>query len=107
MVSQDFVKVGNVGDLKPGEMKLVRMANERVLLCNFEGTYYAVDSVCTHENGRLNRGLFYKSEVACPLHGASFDVRTGKVITPPAVKGLTVYPVKVEGDDIFIGPAPH
>jgi 3-phenylpropionate/trans-cinnamate dioxygenase ferredoxin subunit len=87
-------------------MKLVRMANERVLLCNFDGTYYAVDSVCTHENGRLHRGLFYKSEVVCPLHGASFDVRTGEVITPPAPKGLTVYPVKVEGGDIFIGPAP-
>ena len=106
-MSQDFVKVANVADLKPGEMKLVRMASERVLLCNFEGTYYAVDNACTHENGRLNRGQFFKSEVACPLHGASFDVRTGAVITPPASKGLKVYPVKVEGDDIFIGPAPQ
>jgi glycine betaine catabolism B len=106
MIAQDFVKVANAGDLKPGEMRLVRLANGRALLCNFEGTYYAVDSVCTHENGRLHRGLFYQCEVVCPLHGASFDVRTGEVINPPAMKGLTVYPVKVEGDDILVGPAP-
>jgi len=39
MISQDFVKVANAGDLKPGEMRLVRLANGRALLCNFEGTY--------------------------------------------------------------------
>src|SRR3977135_4262028 len=104
MISQDFVKVATAGDLKPGEMRLVRRANGRALLCNFEGTYYAVESVCTHENGRLHRGLFYEFGVGCPLQGASFDAGTGEVKTPPAMKGLTVYPVKVEGDDILVGP---
>jgi 3-phenylpropionate/trans-cinnamate dioxygenase ferredoxin subunit len=51
----------------------------------------------------LSRGLLYEHEVACPLHGATFDVRTGEVITPPAMEALTVYPVKIEGDDILIG----
>jgi 3-phenylpropionate/trans-cinnamate dioxygenase ferredoxin subunit len=104
-VPQEFVKVANVGDLKPGELRLVRVGSERVLLCNYEGTYYAMDAICTHDNGRLHRGLFYQHEVVCPDHGASFDVRTGEVITPPAPEGLTVYPVKIDGDYILIGPA--
>ena len=102
-MSQEFVKAAGVGDLQPGEKKLVRIAGERVLLCNYDGQYYAVSDGCTHENGMLSRGLLYEHEVACPLHGATFDVRTGEVITPPAMEGLTVYPVKIEGDDVLIG----
>ena len=101
---QEFVKVAEAGSLKPGEKKLVRVADERILLCNYEGNYYAVSNTCTHENGVLSRGLLHRYEVACPLHGASFDVRTGKVLTPPAMEALTVYAVKIEGDDILIGP---
>jgi len=101
---QEFVKVAETGNLKPGEKRLVRIANERILLCNYEGNYYAVNDTCTHENGSLSRGLLHRHEVACPLHGASFDVRTGEVITPPAMQRLTVYAVKIEGDNILIGP---
>ena len=100
---EEFVKVAQVGDLQPGEMKRVRMDRQRILLCNYEGNYYAVDETCTHELARLSRGELYRYEVACPLHGATPDVRTGEVITPPAMEGLTVYPVKIEGDDVLLG----
>jgi len=101
---QEFVKVAEAGNLKPGEKRLVRIADERILLCNYEGKYYAVNDTCTHANGSLSRGLLHRHEVACPLHGASFDVRTGEVLTPPAMERLTVYAVKIEGDNILIGP---
>ena len=101
---QEFVQVAKAGSLQPGEKRLVRIADERILLCNYEGNYYAVNDTGTHENGSLSRGLLHRHEVACPLHGASFDVRTGKVLTPPAMHGLTVYTVKIEGDNILIGP---
>ena len=101
---EEFVNVAQVGDLKPGEMKLVRIGYERILLCNYEGSYYAVDERCTHRNGRLSRGRFNKHQLACPVHGATFDVRTGEVITPPAMEGLRIYPVKIEGDEVLIGP---
>ena len=40
---QDFVKVAQTGDLSPGQMKLVEIGDERILLCNVEGEYHAVD----------------------------------------------------------------
>lgn len=104
---QEFVKAAEVGDLKPGQMKLVRIAGERILLCNYDGQLYAVNEACTHEDGMLSRGLLFEYEVACPLHGATFDVRTGEVITPPAMEGLQVYPVKIDGDDVLVGPPPE
>jgi len=104
-MQQEFVKVAEVGELTPGQMRLVSVGSQRILLCNYGGDIYAVENSCTHEQGRLDRGLFYEHEVVCPLHAASFDVRTGEVITPPAMAGLTVYQVKVEGDTILIGPS--
>ncbi len=43
-------------------------------------------------------------EVVCPLHGSAFRVTDGEVPSPPATNGLTVYPVKVEGNNVLIGP---
>jgi nitrite reductase/ring-hydroxylating ferredoxin subunit len=40
----------------------------------------------------------------CPLHGACFNIRTGKAETPPAFENVPTYQVKVEGSDILLGP---
>ena len=49
-------------------------------------------------------GQLYGEEVLCPVHGAAFNVKTGAVLSLPADQNLTVYPVRVEGDDILVGP---
>jgi nitrite reductase/ring-hydroxylating ferredoxin subunit len=101
---QDFVKVAQTGDLSPGQMKLVEIGDERILLCNVEGEYHAVDDVCTHAYAPLSEGGLSGEEVECPLHGSVFSVRTGEALSPPADDTLTIYPVQVEGSDILIGP---
>jgi 3-phenylpropionate/trans-cinnamate dioxygenase ferredoxin subunit len=63
----------------------------------------ASDDVCTHAFALLSTGWFEGCEIECPLHGARFDVRTGKVLCGPATKDLSVYPVKVEDDQILLG----
>ena len=98
------MKVARKGELSPGEKKLVILAEERILLANVNGSYYAVDEVCSHAYSNLSMGQLYGEEVLCPLHGSAFNVRTGEVLSPPATEGLTVYSVRVEGDDILIGP---
>jgi 3-phenylpropionate/trans-cinnamate dioxygenase ferredoxin subunit len=40
--------------------------------------------------------------VECWLHGSRFDLRTGKPIGPPATEAVTTYPVRVDGDDVFV-----
>ena len=64
---EEFVKVAQVGDLQPGEMKRVRMDRQRILLCNYEGNYYAVDETCTHELARLSRGEVIPVRGGMPL----------------------------------------
>ena len=101
---EDFVKVASTGELSPGTKKLVQIGDERILLVNVKGTYYAVDEECTHAYARLSYGQVYGEELTCPLHGAVFDVTTGSVVSPPADEGLVIYPVRIEGEDILIGP---
>jgi 3-phenylpropionate/trans-cinnamate dioxygenase ferredoxin subunit len=73
-----------------------------VLLFNVGGQYYAIEDVCTHDGAPLAGGRFSGNAIACPRHGARFDVCTGRALTMPAVEPVETYPVKIEGDDILV-----
>ena len=44
-------------------------------------------------------------EVECECHGSRFNVRTGQVLNGPATENLELYSVRVDGDDVLVGPA--
>lgn len=98
-----FVKAANVGDVPPGRVKVVEVGQEDVALCNVNGDIYAVDNVCTHDDGPLGEeGYLLGDEIECPRHGARFCVRSGEVKTLPAIVSIPTFTVKVEGDEIFV-----
>ena len=99
-----FVKVASVEAVPPGEMTAVKVNGEGVLLVNLEGEYYALSEECTHAFGRLSMGTLKGHEVKCPSHDAWFNLKTGDAVTRPAIYPLARYQVRVEGDDILIGP---
>ena len=85
-------------------MTLAAVAGELVLLANVDGKFYAVSAICTHEGAMLPYGSLQGEEVTCPLHFACFNVTTGEVLAGLAQEALQRYAVKVEGEDILIGP---
>lgn len=101
---QEFVKAAHTGEILPGQKKLVRIGDKRILLVNVGGSYFAVDGICPHAYAALSIGQLYGDELVCPVHGSAFNLKTGEVLSPPAGKGLTVYPVKIAGDQILINP---
>jgi nitrite reductase/ring-hydroxylating ferredoxin subunit len=75
----------------------------RIAIANVGGTYYAFDDACTHEQCSLaEMGELTGTTVTCTCHGSEFDVRTGKVLAPPATVPVRVYPTRVEGDALQI-----
>ena len=100
----NFVKVAKTTELPEGEMKLIEIDDERILLVNVDGSYYAIDDTCTHAECPLSEGYLENEIVECSCHGAQFNVKTGEVARPPAFENLIAYPVKVEEEDILIGP---
>ena len=101
-LSEDFVKVADTKDIQPSRMKEVEVNGEKVCLVNVEGKYYAIGNVCTHLGGPLAQGKLEGYEVQCPWHGSRFDIRTGKVGRPPAMRSEPTYEIKTENDNILL-----
>ncbi len=97
-----FVKAAHVSDIAPGQVKVVEVEDEDVVLCNVDGEIYAIANVCTHDDGPLGQGHLHGDQIECPRHGARFNVRTGDALTLPAVVPIPTFEVKIEGDDIFV-----
>ena len=70
---------------------------------NTEKGFFATDGLCTHEAQSLADGIVIGSQIECPLHGACFDIKTGKALTAPASVDVDSIPVKIEGDQILVG----
>ena len=102
---EGFTKVAKKTDLADGEMMLVEVGDESVLISNLGGSFYAISDECPHAMGSLSDGDVEGDEVECPLHGSRFNLRTGENLTPPAAEPAARYPVRLEGDDILVGPA--
>jgi MocE subfamily Rieske [2Fe-2S] domain protein len=101
--SPNWVRVAAASDLAEGEVMAVEAGGESIALYRLEdGAIYATDDICTHEFARLSEGWLEDGEIECPLHAGRFDVRTGAALCPPVEKDLRTYPVRVEGDDVFV-----
>jgi metal-sulfur cluster biosynthetic enzyme/nitrite reductase/ring-hydroxylating ferredoxin subunit len=98
----DFVRVAKTTDVPdPGQL-LVEVEDRIVALFHVRGQFFCIDDVCTHDGGPLSEGRLDDHAIACPRHGAKFDIRTGKALTMPATTDTAAHEVKVEGDDVLI-----
>lgn len=66
------------------------------------GELYATDNLCTHGQARLCDGFLDGHEIECPLHQGKFDVRTGQPLCDPVTEALRTYPVKIEGERVYL-----
>jgi len=97
-----FEKIGNISEVPPGTAKVYEVGDRTVAVCNVGGEFYAVDDVCTHDEGSLDQGDLEGFEIECPRHGARFDVRSGEVKALPAVLPIDTFKVRLQGKDIEI-----
>jgi 3-phenylpropionate/trans-cinnamate dioxygenase ferredoxin subunit len=100
----DFVPVAKISEVPdPGTM-LVEVGERLVVLIHAAGHWYALDDVCTHDGGPLSEGPLDATAgtIACPRHGAKFDVKTGAALTMPATKPTVTHEVQVDGEQVFV-----
>lgn len=94
--------VANKNDYQEGRTKTVTAGSKTIALSLFEGEFCAIDNHCPHQGGPLGEGSIEEGWLRCPWHGYEYHPCSGK---PP--KGLDdnvpTYPIKIEGDDIFVG----
>lgn len=107
-----FYKLGTIDQIAEPGTKVFQVGNKRILVARWEGKVYAIDDLCTHDNGPLGEGELLEGtdggapEVECPRHGARFDLKTGKALCLPAVGAVCAYSVEVREGEIYAG-LPH
>lgn len=90
-----------VDDLPVGES--VRIPGDpAIAVFNADGEFYAIDDTCSHQDASLSEGWLEGCFVECPLHAASFDLRTGVPTCLPAKKAVRTYPVEVRDGVIYV-----
>ena len=103
----DFLTVAKLDEIPDGSMKQVVVRGDLVGLYRVGERVFALHDICTHEEAYLTEGDFEPEEleVECPLHGSRFNIETGDVRILPATRPVTAYEVKIEGDEVLVGPA--
>ena len=98
----DYVRVADSSEIPDPGKTLVEVDGEMVAVFHVGGTFYAIDDVCTHDGGPLADGELRDHKIACPRHGAKFDIRTGAALSMPAIRPTRAHDVRVEGGGVWV-----
>jgi 3-phenylpropionate/trans-cinnamate dioxygenase ferredoxin subunit len=98
----EFTKVARVSDVPDPGKRTLEVQERMVVLVHVGGAFYCIDDVCTHDGGPLGEGQLCDSALACPRHGAKFDVRTGRALTMPATEDTVAHEIKIVGDEVWV-----
>jgi len=98
----EFRTVVRASEIPPGEMKVVDLDGEAVVIANVDGQYYAFSNTCSHEGGPLGEGELEDDRVTCPWHSTVFDVKTGAALEGVTEDPVPIYEVRVERDEILV-----
>jgi nitrite reductase/ring-hydroxylating ferredoxin subunit len=104
-----FTRIAYSSEIGVGKTKKFAIGDLELLIVNVDGRFYAIDALCTHYGGDLSEGKLEGNIITCPNHGSKFDVRDGKVVSPPKeplgrpeIENLTSYPLRVENKEILV-----
>jgi nitrite reductase/ring-hydroxylating ferredoxin subunit len=91
-----------LAEIAEGKMQVRSVGGREILICRSKDGIHALDNICTHAHARLNEGRLRGTRLICPLHGASFDVRDGRVLGAPAIRPLATHELRIVDDRVEI-----
>jgi 3-phenylpropionate/trans-cinnamate dioxygenase ferredoxin subunit len=97
-----FHKVAKLSELTPNELRAVLIDKTEVAVVSVAGKVIAFSDMCPHAMCTLSPGTVQGDRAICECHGSEFNIYTGEALAGPAGGHIPVYPVKVEGDDIYV-----
>ena len=106
METLNWHPVGPADGAPDGTLRRVEADGRAVCLGRVGGGWVAFDDTCTHEECPLSDGELDGNVIVCPCHGSEFDLRTGDVLTPPALDPLPIYEVREQGGELEVRLAP-
>lgn len=102
MSQANWIDALSADELPTDDVLGIAVAGRDIALYTVGDQVYATDNVCTHGQARLCDGFLDGHEIECPLHQGKFDVRDGRALCDPVTEALRSYPVKVEGQRVYL-----
>jgi 3-phenylpropionate/trans-cinnamate dioxygenase ferredoxin subunit len=99
-----FVPVARTSEIQPGALCKVVVDGRAFIIANVDGTFYAVEDLCSHEDYPLSYGCLDGDRIKCSLHGSRFDLRTGEPMEEPAEEPIATFGVRVEDGEVWLDP---
>ena len=97
----DWLSVAKENEIQPGQAKLVDADDVYIAIYNIDGELFALEDTCSHDNvpilacGLPLNEIIDGDQIICPRHGARFEIKTGKALTPPAFEDVASFPIRV------------
>lgn len=101
--STAYVAAGAAADIPEGGYVIIGAGELSILVAKLDGEFFAVENRCSHVSSPLEGGKIRRGRIACPLHGAVYDLRTGASLAGTlAPRGLRTFPTRVEDGSVTI-----
>jgi len=95
-MTAEFIDVAALDDIPMGTCKALSVGSIRIVVAHLADGFYALENRCSHANSPLiTSKIYHGRQIACPIHGARFDLKTGEAKSPPAFTSLMKFPVRV------------
>jgi 3-phenylpropionate/trans-cinnamate dioxygenase ferredoxin subunit len=91
-----------VDAVETGKQVAIELAGRSILICNSQGSLFAIENKCSHAEEALECGRIRNGWISCPAHGARFDLETGEALNPPAKDPIRTFALRVAGDMIEV-----
>lgn len=102
MSDLQFIALPALVDLPDNSTHAVTIAGQQILLCRSNGEVFAIENRCSHADEPLACGRIRLGWIACPAHGARFDLETGEALGPPASAPIRTFPTRVINGQIEV-----
>jgi nitrite reductase/ring-hydroxylating ferredoxin subunit len=101
------IRAANLKDVPDGGILRVDIAGRPILLSRRGERFAAIDAICSHAGGRLEDGEIEDACIICPIHGARFDLATGKASADTDwAEDLETFRIVADGEHLLVEMTP-
>lgn len=101
-MSDNWILAAQLDELPEDDVVGIVVNGRDIAFYRTDEGIFASDNLCSHGNARLSDGFLEEGEIECPLHQGRFCIKTGKALCSPLTEGVAVYPVQIDGEQVYL-----
>jgi apoptosis-inducing factor 3 len=99
-------KIGRLSEFRDGTITKVTSIGDGIVVVRDGSSLHAFAARCPHAGAPLEEGAICNHRLICPWHKATFSLKDGTVVEPPAFDQLARHAIEIDGEDVLVSPRP-